>query len=269
MIVFHFKLCKGPVGTLAIQSQIVLIMFFSFFLLKTRYRITHVLGAIVVICSVVMALIPSIGNLKSSNSIALIVLFLAPIPIVFAGIISQSLLQAGRVDAPTSLFFLVLFHACFHLISISIVPILQPGLAWNLNDITTNLRNGFTCLIKGTNSTPGDDCQYISIWFFAGYLMYLLISSMFMKAVERRMSAGAGNLSISAAIPGASLLFMIPTFGGFAFSWFTIGAVFLSVIGILLFRIYPERRKDFKALCEDEVTVTTMEDGLVPTFPKN
>ncbi len=78
-------------------------------------------------------------------------------------------------------------------------------------------------------------------WFIA-YLIVILSYSLANLYLIGRVSASAVSIAGSAALPIASLLFLVPLFGGFPFSLWSIVAVLMTAVGLVAYRLRPESK---------------------------
>ncbi len=152
---------SGPVGIVCSTVGTPVVMVCSVLALGAKYGPLHIIGALLIVASVPVSLIPALSSgMSASSGFAIAALLVATVPTAIESVWLEHLLQAGRLDMWWLMTFLPFVHCLFNLPLLFLGPALQGnGMPFTLDAMWTNLQQGFACFFAGTNANTGDDCR--------------------------------------------------------------------------------------------------------------
>lgn len=256
MMVFGGSQVSGPLQQLLMQAVIPFIIFFSWFaslyfwyfifrklLIEAEYRVGHIIGASIIVCGLILALVPSFtgGDNSGSSAFGVTMFFLANIPNAISGVYKEIAFK-GDVDLDVNYVnaWVSTWQFAWSLVFMPIVAVLPAEYGGvPFSDIPSNLLGFCKCFV-GINTQADDDCKLAGL-FTVGYLMANIVYNIVILAIIKYISAVLLYVASAVIMPVANFAFAIkwimPSAVYVALTYWNIGGLVVILFGLFVYRI--------------------------------
>jgi len=240
----------GTIIILLQQAVIPVTMVLSIIFLKIRYTWLNLLGAIILICGIVVTVIPDLihsklDNVNRSTFVEYVVLVLAAtVPNAIAIVYLEYILKFEDIEIMSAWMWINVFELIFGLpLIFAIIPLQR--ISFSFTNIGKNAEYGFACLLLGVNSQSGDACPNVG-YYFISYAVVIVLTRLNLTYIVNSESASLLWLSLAVAIPLASIAFTLKEIMGdtaTSFNTYIIIGLIVVVVGLAIYKSSSEIRK--------------------------
>jgi drug/metabolite transporter (DMT)-like permease len=246
---------NGSLVTLLMQFAIPSSMIISYIFLKTRYKPTQYLGALIVLVGLVIVLLPTFmhpgSNKSAKNPVAwAIVLMLSCVPMCLSSVYKEKALGDVDIDPVYMNGWVAVYQFLFS------IPLLLPSaVASNVSiqDLPDNLWNGMRCLAKydtqmvAADGLTVDNCHWgpayvgIYIMFNVGYNILIIL-------ILKYGSSNVLWLAMTVMVPLTNFSFTLPFMPNRQnITWEDVVGLCVIMAGLLIYRFYEKLKNAIKA----------------------
>lgn len=243
---------SGPLQVVLAQLIIPTNMIMSFFMLRTRYWVNHWFGVLLIITGVCIALVPALSHLSdpgSDNSVQWIMMLLvAIVPGSLSNVVKERFLKEDAVDILTFNAFTSTYQLFFGLLTAPVVfssAIVGSRAVIRPNQFLDYCRDSVTCIVKGTNSRPGDMCEG-TLGVLGVYIAFNITFNIVLLVVFRVGSATLAVMASALRVALSAFLFQWRLLSGRAYAKLTAydgSALVVLLLGLIVYRIRDEAKK--------------------------
>ena len=245
----------GPVIGILAQSRIPLTMIMSWVFLHIRYRPIHYIGAFVIIIGVFINTIPFFtakGDEEVNASIAFwaVLVIVHTIPAAGSNVYKEKGLKegaGGEIDVWYFNAWVAIYQFAWGLLNfyVIMIPLPEPAVHVNPQDIPNYLVGATECFFGINKDFPECDNAWI---VYSVYILFNVMVNVLMLYLFQKGSAVLAIVTSTASLILVNLTFHVPLIAGEAlesrFSPYNLLALAMIAVGIIIYRLRAERRKD-------------------------
>lgn len=215
---------SGDLVVLFKQFVVPVTMIFSYIFLGTRFRLTHYLGALVILAGILLALGNNFHTDSSNSKVALGLLFLGGVPLSLAVVYFEYALKYRDLDPFVMWTWVNVWEIVFALPLVLVILPIQgiPASMWG-----QNIANFFSCFFGQKVVVPTDNLCPDSAYWYIGFWLFLISVKVNQAYLIKWNSGSLMWISATCAVPIANLLFTSPYFLHQPFTDYTIGGLIL------------------------------------------
>ena len=236
------------IQTLAPQAILPLTMVLSYFILKARYNLGQIFGALLILAGVVLAVLPLFlepdPNQQSNSTFFCVIIVLANLPGALSSIYKQTTLQDKDMDVFYLNTMITLFQIVINVMLAPVNAIPDVG-GEPISQIPGQFRDGVLCLFNQLSDVPPtDDCSQV-LWRWIMFVFCVFISNTALLYICKLSGASFLYVASAVSLPLITLLGTSATImGGEQYttplSNYTIGGLVGVIIGLLVYAIAEE-----------------------------
>jgi hypothetical protein len=260
----------GPVVSVLGKIGIPLLMGGSVLFLKTRYKITHFLGAAVIIVGVVVNLVPFItesgDDMKMNHWFWSVLILISAVPGVSSSLYKEKYLKG----APTNVWLFNSWVAIFQLgwgLAMAwfvFIPMPSPSAHIRFSEFPGYLLDSIACFMGLNTAEP--ICRD-TLAVFVVFILFNVIMNVLVLFVFKKGSAVLATIVGTSTMILTNLAYHVPFVAGEAsqtgISGYNLRALGIIVLGIVMYNIKSEEKKETENDIEDLMRVVNLgeEDG--------
>ena len=242
----------GPVVSVLGKISIPMLMGGSMFYLNTRYRLTHFMGAIIILTGVLVNLIPFMmydddtSSVPSNHWFWAILVIASIIPSIMSSLYKERALKG----APTNVWYFNAWVALIQLVWgmtmvwVIFIPMPPPATHIRLIDFPQYLIDSIVCF-TGFSSQPL--CQ--DTWaVFAVFIVFNVVLNVLVLYVFKHGSAVLATMVGTSTMILTNMTYHVPWIAGEAethgFSMYNLLALAIIVGGIILYNLKSEEKRN-------------------------
>jgi len=225
-------LVAGPLAVLLLQFVVLFTMGFSIWLLGHRYGAMHVAGAVVVVLGIAIKSGVALTHDTAHSALwAAVLVVLAMVPQALGHVQVEKSLKALSQD-------MWWMWAWVNVTEIPLAMICVPLQLWVLNQSTSNIGDGFNCLLS-LEACPQSDG---ALEWWVAFISCLVMNRMFAALVISSGSATFLFLGATAAIPMVTALYGFAPLPGMhsVLGAPDVTALLLVIVGLMMFHMAPK-----------------------------
>ncbi len=203
------KILSGSLTVLLLQSAIPVSMLISKLFLRTSYRASQYVGALVVLVGLAAALGPTLaqgtgGEGAADTAIWSSVLILSCVPMCLSSVYKEKALGDTEIDAIYLNFWVAVWQ---FVLGFPLLLPMAPASNLPISQIGSNLLNGARCY-AGFNSMDGDNCGLAPL-FVTVYILFNLAYNILIILSEFSPDSFASERALRTLAPGGASPFVV------------------------------------------------------------
>jgi len=245
---------SGPMQQLLNQAIIPVTMIGAYFVLKERYSLIQIGGALLIVGGVVLSLVPSLKSDNSDNIFFWNMFYLLQIiPFAASNVYKDIAFKAVDMDVWYLQFWDVFWQSVIGTLLFPINTIIPPPSQIKWGEIPSSMRNGASCLLGHNLITPEnsqcghdspihqmcDDCQHAWILIIV-YMAVNVAYNVFILLVIKYGSATILSIAQTVRLPLTNICFSVHAFMGSSatkFSGFSLYGLLVILAGLTSYRV--------------------------------
>jgi len=231
----------GVFQTLLNQTLIPCTMFFSYLILRSRYNLVQMSGALVIFLGAAVTILPAIFSetdraSKQFRWYACLIYFFSNVPMAISSVYKEMSFRNQKIDV----FYLTQWVSIFQLLVGFVLAPLQnlPGFGTSAYgdapDIWTQLRRGKDCWLEISKQCEAKS----TFWLLPGYVGINFVFNTLGLYLTKRSSAVLTSIAYALLLPVTTITFSLDILGAYQekitkFTWIGLS---LTISGFLLYR---------------------------------
>jgi drug/metabolite transporter (DMT)-like permease len=270
---FAVPYLSGSVINVLNNSVLPITMALAIVILRTKFKMTHYIGAVLVIVGILVRLTPQFqnsGNSEKDSGLWIVVYIASLIPMGLSNVYKEGGLKKMKSDVWYVNAWIGVWQLLqgFATIPTVFIPWPAPAEVIEPNTFGTYIQNACTCFFTGTNPKPssGDDCE--SVWLvFVLYLAFNIAFNQLMLIVFKKGSSVLAVISSTVRLPLVDLLLLWRFLAGpatiAAFTQWDAYALVLIIVGIVAYKLKEEESRENKKVIVDATDILDHPESVV------